>query len=143
MLRGFFINSKFLLRNKNWQFKHLNIVTILVFNINRARPIAMQNRIAIRRKIFGNNDLWIVATKLLSSTDEKIGVLIVRQCCNYWGQDSGNDRPTLNRARVKSFLEKLKGDKVGITYFLKTDGELAVLHLGDGPRRFILIQVGD
>ena len=94
------------------------------------------------QEIFSNKDLWTVATKLFSAVDQRIGLLIVRKCCNYWGPDFGNRRPSKNIERVKAFLSQLHGQKVGAVFFIKSDGNLSRHELGTGARRLILIQVG-
>ena len=93
------------------------------------------------QRSYSNKDLWIVANKLFSSEKQKIGILIVRECCNYWGTDVGNIRPSKNKERASDFLRQLKGEKVGIVYFVKSDGEFSMENVGVGARRLILIQV--
>ena len=113
------------------------------FNIKMTLP---DNKNVVRVEVkdqrsFSNKDLWIVASKLFSSEKQMIGVLIVRECCNYWGTDVGNIRPSKNKERVSDFLRQLKGEKVGKVYFVKSDGEFTIENLGVGARRLILIQV--
>ena len=92
------------------------------------------------RKKFRNGDLWTFATKLFASK-ARVGLLIVRNCCNYW-RKKGNSRDNsgTNKARVKKFLENLNTEKVGMVYFLRADGTLDVLELGTSDRRMVLIQ---
>ena len=93
-----------------------------------------------RRKV-GNGDFWTVATKLFSSRT-RIGLLIVHQCCNYWGKakKGGKDNAQINRNKVQRFLENLSGEKLGMVYFLKADGTLETLLLGNSAWRMVLIQ---
>ena len=112
------------------------------FDIKITLPENKKVRVEVKdRRSFSNKDLWTVASKLFSSEGENIGVLIVRECCNYWGTDEGNNRPSRNRERFSTFLRQLKGENVGMVYFLKSDGKFSMEEVGKGSRRLILIQV--
>ena len=93
------------------------------------------------RHSFSNKDLWIVCSKLFSSRNQKIGIVIVRNSCDYWGLDVASVRPTTNKTRLYNFLKHIQGEKVGQIYFIRSDGALETKALGDGARRLILIQV--
>ena len=113
------------------------------FNVKITLPAGDVISLEVKdQESFGNKDLWIVATKLFSTDDQRIGLLIVRQCCSYWGQVSRSNRSSTNLERVKTFLSALKGEKVGDIYFIRSDGVLSHHKLGPGLRRLILIQVG-
>lgn len=90
------------------------------------------------RRSFSNNDLWIVASKLFSSSDRMIGILVVRNCCDYWGQSK---RSETNRSKLSCLLSLLKTEPIGIVYFIRMDGTLETLKSGKGKRRLIVIQV--
>ena len=93
------------------------------------------------KKNFGNKDLMIVAVKLFSAVNQRIGLLIVWQCCNYWGSDRGNSRPSTNIKRMKKILSHLEGEQIGTIYCIELDGKFSHHQLGSGARRFVLIQV--
>ena len=90
---------------------------------------------------FSNKDLWIVASKLFSSPNQKIGIVIVQNCWNYWSLDVGNVRPATNKTRVYNLLKHIEGEKVGQVYFIRSDSAFETKALGDGAQRLILIQV--
>ena len=60
---------------------------------------------------------------------------------NYWETAVGNNRPHKNKERLSNFLRQLRGEKVGMVYFLKSDGKFSMEKVGVGARRSILIQV--
>lgn len=92
------------------------------------------------RATFNNGEMAQAAYKLLKDSNE-IGVIVVRNCCEYWGKMQRNQS---NRSKLRDLLQLING--LGIVYFISEKGQFQKLIVATGPsdkKRLIVIRVGE
>jgi hypothetical protein len=88
------------------------------------------------RAEFGNGEMAKAASKLFRDGN-KVGVIVVRNCCRYWDEGGLGDS---DRAALKGLLGMIRG--IGTAYLFSREGLARMIHVSDArPGRLILIQV--